>query len=111
MHKKLMQTIFFLFTTHTIPTIMGYGPNDKVVPTKLKYKLWDNLKENNIEYIPESSNKLLTFIKTKPLLFSIIVIATCAVIIVAITVPLVLMRKKKSDEIASNNNENWWNWF
>lgn len=63
-------------------------------------------KENNIEYIPESSNKLLTFIKTKPLLFSIIVIATCAVIIVAITVPLVLMRKKKSDEIASNNNEN-----
>lgn len=29
---------------------MGYGPNDKVVPTDLKYHLIDKLKENNIKY-------------------------------------------------------------
>lgn len=39
-----------LVNKNTVPTIMGYGSNDKVVPIALKYKLLDKLKINNIEY-------------------------------------------------------------
>ena len=60
-------------------------------------------KVNEIQNL-ESSNKILTFIKTKPLLFSVIVIGICAIIILAITLPLVLINK--TDEKSSNNNKN-----
>ena len=80
-----------------------YNNNDNISNENINnIKAESNIENENIE----SSSKLLTFIKTKPLLFSIIVIAICAVIIVAITVPLVLMSKNKKDDITSNNNLN-----
>ena len=62
-------------------------------------------KVNEIEK-PESSNKILTFIKTRPLLFSMIVIGACAIIILAVTLPVVLISKNKADENSSNSNKN-----
>ena len=63
---------------------------------------------NNKKKEDKSSNKLLTFIKNKPLIFSLIIIGICAIIIVAITIPLVLINKNKDkkDENSSNNNQN-----
>ena len=55
-----------------------------------------------------SGSKLLAFIKSKPLFFTLIVIGITGVIVVAIVVPVILINKIKSEEITlqSNINEN-----
>ena len=76
-----------------------------------------NTKVENIE-IPNSKggSKLLAFIKAKPILFTLIVVGTCAVVKVAIVVPVVLVNKnnndsKTNDNSNSHNNENIGNNF
>ncbi len=39
-----------LVDKNTVPTVMAYGPHDKVVPTNLKYSLIEALRKNNIDY-------------------------------------------------------------
>lgn len=39
-----------LVNANTVPTVLAYGPKDKVVPTNIKYPLIDALKENCVDY-------------------------------------------------------------
>lgn len=39
-----------LISDTTVPTLCAYGPKDKVVPTQLKYLLFNNLAEHHIPY-------------------------------------------------------------
>ena len=39
-----------LVNESSVPTLMGYGLKDHLVPSKLKYKLVDALEENNVEF-------------------------------------------------------------
>ena len=58
--------------------------------------------------IPKSKdgNKLLNFIKAKPLFFTLIIIGTSAVIAAAIVVPIILLNKKDSKDEDTNNKDN-----
>ena len=58
--------------------------------------------------IPKSKdgNKLLNFIKAKPLFFTLIIIGTSAVIAAAIVVPIILLNKKDSIDEDTNNEDN-----
>ena len=81
----------------------------KIYNTNEEYNLNDkNLKTNkeNIE-IPKSQggSKLLAFIKAKPILFSLIVISTCAVVTAAIVVPIVIVNKNNNDSKNDENNK------
>lgn len=52
-----------LVDEHTVPTVMAYGPKDKVVPVQLKYSLIDALEEYGIDYtyieFPNSGHGML----------------------------------------------------
>lgn len=52
-----------LVNNSSVPTIIAYGPNDKVVPTGIKYKLIEKFDKNNVVYdyieFPNSGHGLL----------------------------------------------------
>lgn len=52
-----------LVDEHTVPTVMAYGPKDKVVRVNLKYALMDALEANGIDYtfieFPNSGHGML----------------------------------------------------
>lgn len=54
--------------------------------------------------VKQDESKLLTFIKTKPILFGLIVAGIVLVIALAIILPIVLSKKKSEDEIKPINN-------
>lgn len=64
-HHDLLEEVTpaALARKHYVPTIMAYGPKDKVVPPELKYKLINYLEQNNLpfDYIefPNSGHGLL----------------------------------------------------
>ena len=96
---------------------------DKLSSEKIKIHTKENLNENynekmsekktknqNVQEISQKPNfqygsKLLTFIKTKPILFALIVAGTVGIVTVAIAVPLALKNKDKNNK-DSNNEKN-----
>ena len=93
--------------------------NDYVVHnTKSEISMINNSKKNNVinngaPQTPSGStgnaSKLLTFIKTKPLFFSLIIVGVTAVVATAIVVPIVINNKQKNDSENQDivpNNEN-----
>ncbi len=50
--RKLLKEISpaMQVTKNSVPTVVAYGPNDKIVPVNLKYDLLDALKTNGVDY-------------------------------------------------------------
>ena len=63
-----------------------------------------NINQKSIEISnTQVGSKLLSFIKANPILFTLIVISTCAVIITSIVVPVVIINKNKNDSKGDEN--------
>ena len=73
--------------------------------TKMEIK--EKINDNNTETIREEKTcKLLTFIKTKPIIFALIIIGTIGIVTAAIIVLLFLINKDKNNKDSNNENDN-----
>jgi len=63
--------------------------------------------QKTLDKIKNAFNKVVSFAKMKPIIFSLICLGIITVIVIVIVVPIVVTKKKKSnneDETCSDNN-------